>query len=435
MAAASAIIPPAPGGVAGPHRAIPALPDAGYTSVNPPWFSMRSQGPPSIYSSSYAGPCSLYDSELREPPHYQGHIYSHHPVIRNENWASSSLPAPRRGPPSPDSVMIHHRHHHHHHRRHHDHDDDLDRKSDTSYYAMPKDKQRSRAGSVSSVPDTEGLNESQAYRRRSRSISQGQTYKRHRSPSLPPGNVHHLHTSISPSPLAVNDGELPGNVGHSVLPPLDAARRPQRMSLPPEEEHRPRPQLFVPPGYEAPELRKGKKQDIRGGFEATDERRGRHSSAASEDSVRSHLHRNNSTFIPGGFQTHSRHRSGSYLLPESGYDRSASPPLVMHGPASAVSGPHYPPDIEGNYRRRTASMQGLERPEQTSSEYQIPSMAGGQVVYDDSASVASDSRMTLEDGAVSGRTSQYGLPRYPHQPKMDYRRFCVQRGNADVFLD
>ncbi|OWZ31324.1 hypothetical protein C356_05843 [Cryptococcus neoformans c45] len=434
-AAASAIIPPAPGGVAGPHRAIPALPDAGYTSVNLPGFCMRSQGPSSVYSSSYAGPCSLYDSGLPDPPSYQGRIHSHLPIVRNENWASSSLPASRRGPPAPDSVMAHHRHHHHHHRRHHDHDDDLDCKSDASYYAMPKDKRRSRAGSVSSVPDTEGLNESQGYHRRSRSISQAQTYKPYRSPSLPPGNAHHLHTPISPSPLAVNDDELPGNVGRSVLPPLNVARRPQRMSLPPEEERRPRLQPFVPPEYEDPELRKGKKQDARGGLEAPDERQRRHSSAASEDSVQPHLHRNNSTFVLGGFQTHTRHRSGSHLLPESRYDRSASPPFVMRGPASAVRSPHYLPDIEGNYRKRTVSMQGLERPEHPSSEYQTPSMAGGQVVYDDSASVASDSRMTFEDGAVAGRTSQYGLPQYPHQPKMDYRRFCVQRGNADVFLD
>ncbi|CAD6568824.1 MAG: hypothetical protein TREMPRED_004788 [Tremellales sp. Tagirdzhanova-0007] len=55
-------------------------------------------------------------------------------------------------------------------------------------------------------------------------------------------------------------------------------------------------------------------------------------------------------------------------------------------------------------------------------------------VYDDGASIA-ESAMTFMDGPVQGRTSQYGLPKYPHTPKMDYRRFCVQRGNADVYLD
>ncbi|XAO23105.1 hypothetical protein I312_101883 [Cryptococcus bacillisporus CA1280] len=289
-AAASAIIAPSPGGVAGPHRAIPALPDAGYTSVNLPGLSVGSQGRSSIYSSSYAGPYSFYDPESREPPSYQGHIHSHLPIIRNENWAPSSLPSPRRGPPAPDSVMAHHHHHrHHHHHPHHDHDDDMDRKSDASYYAMPKDKQRSRAGSIGSVSDSKELNDSRGHRRRSRSISQGQTYKGHRSPSLPPGNIHHLHTPLSSSPLAVNDGEPPGNMSHSAL-----VQRQQRMSMQPEEERGPRLEPLVPPKHEDPELelRKGKKQDARRGFEATDERHCRHSSAALVDSAQpNHLHR------------------------------------------------------------------------------------------------------------------------------------------------
>lgn len=380
---------------------------------------MGSQGPPSIYSSSYAGPYSFHDSESREPPSYQGHIHSHLPIIRNENWAPSSLPSPRRGPPAPDSVMAHHHRHHHHH-LHHDHDDDMDRKSDASYYAMPKDKQRSHAGSIGSVSDSKELNDSRGHRRRSRSISQGQTYKRNRSPSLPPGNVHHLHTPLSSSPLAVNDGEPqpPGNISHSAL-----VQRQQRMSLPPEEKRGPRLEPLVPPKYEDPELRKGKKQDVRRGFEATDKRHCRHSSAASVDSAQpNHLHRNNSAFVLNGFQTHTHHRPSSYILPGSVYHHSASPPSVMCGPAFTLSGLSYPSDIEGNYRRRAVSMQGFERPELPSPGYQIPNMTIGQVVYDDSASVASDSRMTFADGAVGGRTSQYGLPRYPHQPKVDYRR-------------
>lgn len=173
---------------------------------------MGSQGRSSIYSSSYAGPYSFYDPESREAPSYQAHIHTYLPIIRNENWAPSSLPSPRRGPPAPDSVMAHHHHH-----PHHDHNDDMDRKSDASYYAMPKDKQRSRAGSIGSVSDSKELNDSRGHPRRSRSISQGQTYKRHRSPSHPPGNVHHLHTPLSPSPLAANDGEPPGNMSHSAL--------------------------------------------------------------------------------------------------------------------------------------------------------------------------------------------------------------------------
>jgi hypothetical protein len=79
-------------------------------------------------------------------------------------------------------------------------------------------------------------------------------------------------------------------------------------------------------------------------------------------------------------------------------------------------------------------------------------MEGG-VGYDDGGSVAG-SAMTFMDGANrGGMTSQYGLPKYPHQAKPDPRRcvpllsafdshgvklmnrFMVQRGKADVYLD
>ena len=55
--------------------------------------------------------------------------------------------------------------------------------------------------------------------------------------------------------------------------------------------------------------------------------------------------------------------------------------------------------------------------------YQAPSISGmGPVdAYDDGASVAG-SAMTFMDGQIGGRTSQYGLPKYAHQMKPDYRR-------------
>lgn len=58
--------------------------------------------------------------------------------------------------------------------------------------------------------------------------------------------------------------------------------------------------------------------------------------------------------------------------------------------------------------------------------YQTPSVAGGSQfprgeAYDDGASVAG-SGLTFMDGPVGGRTSQYGLPKYAHQMKPDYRR-------------
>jgi hypothetical protein len=48
-------------------------------------------------------------------------------------------------------------------------------------------------------------------------------------------------------------------------------------------------------------------------------------------------------------------------------------------------------------------------------------MGGGMEGYDDSGSVAG-SAMTFMDGAMGGKTSQYGLPKYPHQAKPDPRR-------------
>lgn len=58
--------------------------------------------------------------------------------------------------------------------------------------------------------------------------------------------------------------------------------------------------------------------------------------------------------------------------------------------------------------------------------YQAPSVVGhngppGSEVYDDGASIAG-SGLTFLDGSVDGRVSQYGLPKYSHMPKPDYRR-------------
>ena len=57
------------------------------------------------------------------------------------------------------------------------------------------------------------------------------------------------------------------------------------------------------------------------------------------------------------------------------------------------------------------------------SMYQTPSVVGGghQDFYDDGSSIAG-SALTFLDGQVDGRTSQYGLPKYPKEMKPDYRR-------------
>jgi hypothetical protein len=53
-------------------------------------------------------------------------------------------------------------------------------------------------------------------------------------------------------------------------------------------------------------------------------------------------------------------------------------------------------------------------------QYQTPPSMLGEG-FDDGGSVAG-SAMTFMDGALGGRTSQYGLPKYPHQAKPDPRR-------------
>jgi hypothetical protein len=62
-------------------------------------------------------------------------------------------------------------------------------------------------------------------------------------------------------------------------------------------------------------------------------------------------------------------------------------------------------------------------------------MGGGMEGYDDSGSVAG-SAMTFMDGAMGGKTSQYGLPKYPHQAKPDPRRwvFLFEIGWDDGWL-
>lgn len=93
----------------------------------------------------------------------------------------------------------------------------------------------------------------------------------------------------------------------------------------------------------------------------------------------------------------------------------------------------YPQDQGGLPISSSASLAGfggaggaVGGPGYASGPYQTPSMVGGGgggEIYDDGASVAG-SAMTFMDGPVAGRTSHYGLPKYPHQAKPDYRR-CV----------
>ena len=170
-----------------------------------------------------------------------------------------------------------------------------------------------------------------------------------------------------------------------------------------------------------------------------------------------HHHRDHEEREQGQGQGHSYSRSLSRVPPPLPY-RAPSP-----AQAATLQIPrkqHLMPDIgglslsgesQGTSRRRAHSMQmqnqypegglpisssaslagfggasgnaGVGGPGYASGPYQTPSMVGGGDAYDDGASVAG-SAMTFMDGPVAGRTSHYGLPKYPHQAKPDYRR-CV----------
>ncbi|WRT64246.1 uncharacterized protein IL334_001177 [Kwoniella shivajii] len=492
--AASAIIPPTAGAIADPHRAVAALPEAGYTAPQlRPTVMIDPRGGGSVYGggggsvygggSMYGGgngvhaqPNSTYgyDHQVSHPisAHHQQHHHVHAPlsVVQSDGWQANSLPAPRRGPLPPESMIAPKSHHHKHH------DDFDDSKSDTSYYAMPRNHNhipRSRCGSVSSISDSPSPQESQqqqhqtqhqGHTHRSRSIS-GNHHESHshstnhnRSPSLPPAG--HFHSPISPSPLAApsafaggGGGGVANSIGRSPLSPSDAdLPRRHRASPGPDEDKRRRMHSFIPADIEdthQPAVNKHRRHSGVG-FEVERPQIHRHNSGGNH-------HNHNHTHLEpahgngngnghghghGHRHGHHRHRSGSHLPPpppsdysySSSYQsRAPSPPPMMGGGALGV---HLHDGMSYSGRRRAVSMQGLERPYQLQS-YQTPSVVGGgnATVYDDGASMVSDSKMTFMDGSVAGRTSQYGLPKYPHQPKMDYRRFCVQRGNADVFLD
>ena len=126
--------------------------------------------------------------------------------------------------------------------------------------------------------------------------------------------------------------------------------------------------------------------------------------------------------------SHSVHQHHEHLL-----HTGTTSHIHHHQPQRGVSPPpseFHPHTLRDPYRRRAVSMQydfptggrfvgasGL------SGGYQSPSVIGVGAVemYDDGASVAG-SGMTFMDGPIAGRTSQYGLPKYAHQMKPDYRR-------------
>ncbi|KAK8866016.1 hypothetical protein IAR55_001167 [Kwoniella newhampshirensis] len=529
VGAGSTMIPPAPGGIAGPHRPIAALPEAGYTA---PGFRLAGLSAGSRYSGSFYSPSeggeagghyapaprsvyssiapSAYDlNPATPPPHHHHHqeteIQHHQPfvhsplsVVQSDNHFSNSLPSPRRGPPIAHAESIQDLHHHHHRGE----IDDIDARSDAIYYALPKKNNhgaRSRSGSTSSVSDTGTSAEDihpQPQHHRSRSIS-SQTrdhhhgHQNHRSPSLPP--VGRNHSPIPPSPLAAGADGSPAATspskrfplrqhGHGRTSPGPAANTDM------DDNKRSRLRSYLPLGRE----------DEKGhGSDGDDARARRYSLPRSRSHSHSHSHtlpvenveqlrRHNSNSshrahhhcstpppqaqppiegpvhdghdhphrhhqFPQTLQPlpqphihdghhHHRHRSGSHPplpgpTPEWNVNRSSStmglapvPPYTMQDDGLGVYRPR---------RRRAISMQGLKGPQpqpqpQPHHPFNVNVNVDG-TVYDDEASVA-ESRKTFLDGSMAGRASQYGLPKYPYPQKEDYRRYCIQRGKADVFI-
>jgi sorting nexin-25 len=320
-----------------------------------------------------------------------------------------------------------HQHHHHHNspvRVKTTIDDDG--MSDASYYAMPRNKHRSDSMSSASASESGSPG-----RRRSASLNYRNRQNHpfpstdavrpghHRTPSFQ-GQAHE-HSPISPSPLArapfvkdkdketrsplapTRDRETNDNVDDQLAPERGRGRKHSQL------RHAP-----------------GSLSDS----ESIPPRRRHHSRALErENENHDHSQRHGQEHE----HRHHRHRSTSQVPP---LNRVPSPLPSIQGrhdgpaPPSLAAASYIPPiDLQDAYegrahesrRRRALSFQGFEAPPMV--PYQTPSIAGmGPVMaYDDGVSIAG-SQMTFMDGSVGGRVSQYGLPKYAHQPKVDWRR-------------
>ena len=398
-----------------------------------------SRGPP--YDAR--GPLSMYSGTV-----YDGHaprLPPPHPAlttIQSEGWASASLPDPRRGPMTPrngESVIAPRRHQHHGqhaldhaqslHNHHHHHDkDDFDSQSDASYYARPK-MSLHRSASSSSQSDMSSPRE-QHHRRLEYASHNSSGHDR--SPSLPP--VAHAHSPGSPSPLSLASGAPPPAPG-SVRSPLSPTRHKHESyghaHEGNEERRARRSSNLVPDGEDRPKLKR--QASLPGpGDEPYPRPHG------SENGEHHHRHHSSSHLAPPSVgedghvrgrhhsDSHRRHHSGSHIPPPQAHSHShsfrAPSPQPVFMPSSAVGpGPSALPIPRESQRRRAVSMQfEYERPPVAQSVYQTPSVSGTDM-YDDGASIAG-SAMTFMDGSVGGRVSQYGLPKYAHAVKPDYRR-------------
>ncbi|ORX36021.1 hypothetical protein BD324DRAFT_518834 [Kockovaella imperatae] len=384
----SAFVPAAQRGqISTPHRAIPALSEAGYTHP-----SLRVPAPalPGYAPSSTSKPYGVQSSYLptpTSPQHPAPYVIKHtaSTAIRQDGWMPASLPVPRRAPPPALTSDVSQREPHRlttaipsarSIRRHSPSDDES---SDGSYYSRAKDDRhratRTRASSAASSVMPSRLTPRIRHHGRHE-----HHHQHHTREYVPPVN---LHSPVSPSPLSAVITK-PRRIDTSHLQPSDAS--------------------MIPP-----------------------------------PSVDERFH---------DLKNHERHAS----RPRSNRGTAIPPSLSRRAPDTLWKSKPIAKSVRGPYRRNGQMEDGLgalsldERQHHhtgaaagySSSMYQAPSVLGvpdGQAsVYDDRASVAG-SALTFLDGPIDGRTSHYGLPKYPRDVKPDYRRFMVQRGNADVYLD
>ena len=499
--AASAIIPPTPGGVAGPsslsssvslvppadvctgpHNAIPALPDAGYTapSLRPAPLAQGSRASsvaaygqhlgangarpiqaayPGVPVSGYGGGSMYGGASMYNPP---GATIA---ALQNTN----SLPSPRRSHPPqaldpnvPKEDAHHHHHHHQHHIHSHQHQhqphhhrhhelNDADKQSDASYYSRPK-VSRHQSESSDSQSDVSSPRE---YRHK-RSPSSGTEYQGRRLSSLPPEARSHAHPPISPSPLA--RGPPPPAVSgglRSPRPSIGMSQATRHRYHSQSYGERGKRQTSPAPNEDdgRPKRNNGEGLERRGSHQAShrhDEHK-RLPQSHKDDHRQKHSRPTHATHQASSEMDHTQlpellhHHKLSDARPdaldsESENDYTSAPEREHHHHSH-----HHHQHHDKHHRTRSytqlhahaphqlpipldsATQAQLQRPRRRARSMQMeqpPPLYAGTApseVYDDGASIA-ESAMTFMDGPVQGRTSQYGLPKYPHTPKMDYRR-------------
>lgn len=363
--------------------------------------------------------------------------------------------------------------------------DDWDARSDASYYARPKPN-RARSGSTLSDITTSTSTARPPPAHHHYSLHQGQKGspgQHEHSPISPSplardGPPHHRvsHSQPGPSPLSptahvgtrhgrkisgVDTGGRGDGGGDGALPPPQASPYRRVTPFAPDLDFAPGDLTTLRETSERGGRRYSTSYGSDGGYEPSRRRMGSPHGYASDDEGRyssrsrgarreKSRHRHDDGVSSHHSPSRRGHKHVAEAYPNDEYDghqhqhRSHSrvpPPMQYRPPSPPRNQQQLMPDIaslsiSGEPRQRAHSMQapaGLPVSSPASlagfgggaayaaGPYQTPSVAGGGEVYDDGGSIAG-SAMTFMDGTVAGRTSHYGLPKYPHQAKPDYRR-------------